>query len=311
MVTRTARIPVLINRGGGTASSHGERLREEVEAAFAAVNVAIDLQLLDGEDIAAAASTLKDEALVVVGGGDGTLGCAVGALMEGDAALGILALGTRNHLARALGVPLDLPGAAKLVAERPIRAIDVGTVNGRVFVNNASVGLYPTLVRLRDAERERHEMPKWLAAIPASFAALKRIRHHRLRLAVPGSTREIVTPMLFVGNNRYILDAGRIGERAALDDGTLSVFAVAARRRRALIGFALRTLAGRAHPQEDFAAIGDVAELTVTGHSDDIDIAIDGEVVRLSMPLRFAIRVGALRVVAPLSEPTRSPKSQP
>jgi len=290
-------IPVLVNRGGGTAASKGEKLSEEIEAAFAEAGVAIDLQLIEGEALAGAVKAVAGQKLVVVGGGDGTLGRLAGILAEKGSTLGILPLGTRNHLARELGVPLDLPGAAALIAAGTVRAIDLARVNGEPFINNASIGLYPLLVR----EREQRDTPKWIAAIPASFAALKRIKHHRLHLSVPGPTKDsdIVTPMLFVGNNHYTLDAGQIGKRDALDGGVLSIYAVAARRRLALIGFAIRILFGRARRDSDFAAIGDTPEFEVAGRSQHIDIALDGEVMTLRMPLRFECQAGALKVVAP------------
>jgi len=293
------RLPVLINAGGGTAAARGDRLAGEVQAAFAQAGLAIDLLLLDGCDMQAAVAERAHLPRVVVGGGDGTIGCAAGAVLEGHAALGILALGTRNHLARELGVPLDLAGAAKLIASGVERRIDVARVNGRLFINNASVGLYPEMVREREEEQVAHKLPKSIAALPASWRAVKRLRHHRLRLRMPGVTREVATPMLFVGNNHYSLEAGRIGKRDALDDGLLSVFALASHSRAALIGFALRALIGRVDRQEDFAAIGDVAQLTVTGRSRLVDIALDGEVERLALPLEFTLEPGALRVVAP------------
>lgn len=290
------RIPVLINREGGTARARGDALEGELHTAFEQAGVAIDLRLLRGRDIEAAAKRLRDEPLVVIGGGDGTLGTAAGVLAGGAAALGILPVGTRNHLARALSIPLDLPGAVRLLADRPVRHIDLARVNGRAFVNNAAVGFYPDLVQ----ERERRDLPKLLATVPATFAVLKRLRHHRLRLLMAGAEQRVATPLLFVGNNRYTLDAGHLGERASLEDGVLSVYAVAAQRRRQLIGFALRTLIGRADPERDFAAVGDTAELTVSGHARTIAVAVDGEVARMTMPLRFTIEHGGLAVVAPL-----------
>jgi diacylglycerol kinase family enzyme len=294
-------LPVLVNRSGGTAASKGDKLGDEIEAAFAEAGVAIDLQLVEGDALEAAVKAVAGQPLVVVGGGDGTLGRLAGILAEAGSTLGILALGTRNHLARELGVPLDLPGAAALIAAGTVRAIDLARVNGEPFINNASIGLYPQLVR----EREQRSAPKYIAAIPASFAALKRIKHHRLHLSLPGRSKDkvgdsdIITPMLFVGNNHYVLEAGQIGKRDALDGGVLSIYAVAARRRLALIGFALRTLVGRARRDSDFAAIGDTPSFEVSGRSDDIDIALDGEVMTLKMPLRFECQAGALKVVAP------------
>ena len=286
--------PVLVNRSGGFARARGDRLEGELLAAFEQAGVAIDLHLLAGDRIESMAAKLCREPLVVVGGGDGTLGSAAGALAKGGAALGILPVGTRNHLARALAIPLDLPGAARLIAERPLRRIDLARVNGRAFVNNAAVGFYADLVR----EREARALPKPLATVPATFAVLKRLRHHRLRLRMADEEQQVATPLLFVGNNRYSLDAGHFGEREALDDGVLSVFAVASHRRRQLIGFALRTLIGRADPQRDFATIGDTPSLIVTGHARHIAVATDGEVVRMSFPLHFSVEPSALTVVA-------------
>ena len=290
-------IPVLVNRGGGTAASKGDKLSDEIEAAFAAAGVAIDLQLVEGDALAGAVKAVAGQKLVVVGGGDGTLGRLAGILAEKGSTLGILPLGTRNHLARELNIPLDLPGAAALIAAGTVRAIDLARVNGEPFINNASIGLYPQLVR----EREQRDTPKWIAAIPASVAALSRVKHHRLYLSTPGPEEDsnIVTPMLFVGNNHYTLEAGQIGKRDSLDGGVLSIYAVAARRRLALIGFAIRTLVGRARRDSDFAAIGDTPSFEVGGRSRHIDIALDGEVMTLKMPLRFECQAGALKVVAP------------
>ena len=288
-------VPVLVNRSGGTASSKGDKLGPELEAAFAQAGVAIDLQLVEGKEIEAALKKVADRPLVVIGGGDGTLGRMAGILAEKGSTLGILPLGTRNHLARELGVPLDIPGAAALIASGTTRKIDLARVNGQAFVNNASIGLYPQLVR----EREQRDTPKWLATLPATIAALRRVKHHRLNLAIPGNDSNIVTPMLFVGNNRYTLEAGQLGTREALDGGVLSVFAVASRRRWALIGFAIRTLFGHADRDRDFAAIAEAPSFEVSGRSDDIDIALDGEVMTLDMPLRFECQSGALTVAAP------------
>ena len=292
-------VPVLINAGGGTAARMGDTLGPTVSAAFDRAGLTIDLHLIDGCDMQEAVAKRAHLPVVVVGGGDGTIGCAAGEVRKGKAALGILPLGTRNHLARELDIPLDLDEAAQVIAKADTRQIDVARVNDHLFINNASIGLYPAMVREREDEQEAHGLPKWIAAIPASWTALKRLRHHTLRLRAPGATREVRTPMLFVGNNHYSLEAGRIGKRDALNDGRLSVFALASHGRAALIGFALRAAIGKVKRQEDFAAIGDVPELTVTGRSDDVDIALDGEVRTLALPLEFRIDPAALTVIAP------------
>ena len=294
-------IPVVVNRHGGTAGRLGDRLRPTLEEAFATVGLMADIHLVEGKDIRETVRSHRNATLVVVGGGDGTLGCAATELAGGSAALGILPLGTHNHLALALGVPAALPEAVKLFADPEIRAIDIVQVNGRCFVNNASIGLYPAMVEERDATRDRHRLPKWVAAIPASMTALRRLRHHRLRLRHEGGEVAVATPMLFVGNNRYSLDPGHLGERAVLDRGTMSVLAIGSHRRWSLIGFALRALAGRVDMAADFAEVAETATMTVEGRSRHVRVALDGEVVRLAMPLRFETLPCGLRVVVPPS----------
>ncbi|MES2054773.1 MAG: diacylglycerol kinase family protein [Pseudomonadota bacterium] len=294
------RLPVLINKAGGTAAGKGPALADEVRAAFAEAGIEIDLVLLDAGDLRDAVMRLTGVPVIVIGGGDGTLGCAARVLVERgeDVALGILPLGTRNHLARELGIPLDLAGAAAVIASHARRQIDVAWAGDAMFLNNASIGLYPEMVRVRDDTQRRHKVAKWLAAIAASAATLRRVRHHRLRLRSAGQDREIVTPMLFVGNNHYEIEQGHPGKRTALDDGLLSVFAIGPSHRFQLIGLALRSLLGLTRRDRDFAAIGDVAELDVTGQSSTVDIALDGEVMKLSLPLAFRIDPLALTVVA-------------
>ena len=237
--------------------------------------------------------------LIAVGGGDGTIGCAAGALIKAKskAKLAVLPLGTRNHLARELGNS-DIATVAKAIAAGTTQWIDLGDVNGHAFVNNASIGFYPEMVRQRDLQRERG-LPKWLANLPAAWVVLKRARHHRLRLTMEGRAQPVRTPMLFVGNNRYELAPTRLGKRKCLQDGLLSVYAVERRSPPRLAGFAARTLIGRADFGRDFAAVGEVANLTVEAHAGTIDIAIDGEVMRLPSPLVFKALPQALEVIVP------------
>jgi diacylglycerol kinase family enzyme len=179
------------------------------------------------------------------------------------------------------------------------RRIDIGTVNDIRFVNNASIGLYPSMVRNRETLRERHGWPKWFATIPAAWGTLSEFREHRMRLDLGDDERRVAAPLLFVGNNRYELDAGRVGCRASLAEGVLSVFVVAKHRRAQLIWFGLRAIVGRADPQADFVTLGDRRTLTVEIDDGPIEIALDGELRQLTSPLRFEIVPGALAVVCP------------
>jgi diacylglycerol kinase family enzyme len=297
-------LPVIVNRSGGAAAKMGERLLPEIEAAFAKAGCAVEVTAVEGHALPDRIGTIAGRtARIVVAGGDGSLGGAAAVLAGTDTELAILPLGTLNHLARDLGIPPDLEAAAALAAGGTARAIDLGFVNDRPFVNNASVGLYSLMVRQRTAEQKRRHIPKWLATVPAAWAALGRLPHHKLHVRFAGRDRRITTPLLFVGNNDYSLDRGSVGQRDRLDDGELSVFAVSRRSRAGLIWFAARTLVGHSRPAEDFAALGTAPDLIVEAHADRLEIAIDGEVTALSTPLRFRVEPAALRVVAPSAEP--------
>ena len=290
----TSPLPVLINRAGGTAAALGDSLRETIERAFAEAGRAIELELLAGDELADGLARHRGKPRVVVGGGDGTLGSAAAALARTPTALAILPLGTRNHLARQLGIPLDLAEAVRVAVGGQRRRIDLGKAGDRVFVNNASFGIYTRFVR----QRERSGGPKWLGAIPATWHVLRNMRAQQFTLSLDGEARTITTPLLFVGNNEYTLEPGRLGERDALDDGQLSILAVAAQAPHRLIGFALRALVGLARPERDFAECQNAGEVTIEGQG-WIEGAFDGELEWLPLPLRLRSLPNALGVVTP------------
>ncbi len=295
---------VIVNKNGGTAAKMGDALIGELEKAFVQAGATAEVAALDGKQIPQAIETAATSGRVIVAGGDGTAASAAQLLAGSDTELGLLPLGTLNHLARDLGIPTDPAEAAAVAANGHPTKIDVGEVNGDVFVNNASIGLYPLMVRKREGFQRAKGWPKWLSSLPAAFAVLERLPHHRLRLDWGQGERTIVTPLLFVGNNIYSLDRGEVGKRGSLTDGKLAIYAVAHRRRAALIWFAIRALAGRAERDLDFETLGECETLTVRSSSGSIEIALDGELKRMDSPLEFRIRAGALTVVTPETPPS-------
>ena len=285
-------VVVIVNKAGGTASALGDKLEATVREAFAGQE--IELHLVEGKAIGEAVKAAAGRAVVAIGGGDGTQGSAAAAFANSDTAQIVLPLGTRNHLARQLGMPTDLTAAAKVARDGKIEQIDVAKGGERVFVNNASIGLYTKLVR----ERDKRWGPKWLGTIPATWLVLRTLRARSLHLTIDGKTERLVTPLLFIGNNRYSLDAGSVGQRESLSDGVLSLFVVARQTPLALIGFAFRALLGKADGTRDFCALAEAKEVVIEGRG-EIDVAFDGEVERMTLPLTFAIMPGALKVLVP------------
>ena len=159
------RVPVLINRSGGAASADPDIART-AEAALREAGLEVDVELLDGGECSVRCGALaeRNERLVVVGGGDGTISAAASALVGTETLLGILSLGTLNHFARDLGIPTDLAEAARLIASRKDRRVDVAEMNDRIFINNSAIGLYPLMVLDRESQRKRLGRSKRLAS---------------------------------------------------------------------------------------------------------------------------------------------------
>jgi YegS/Rv2252/BmrU family lipid kinase len=248
----------------------------------------------------------RGDKLLVVGGGDGTISAAASALAGTETLLGILPLGTLNHFARDLGIPADIKEAAALIARRRERRVDVAEMNGRTFINNSSIGLYPLMVVDRDLQRVRLGRSKRLALIIAAVRTLARFRHHRLALTVNDEEAQVDTPLLFVGNNPYRLDIAAPGRRESVDDGCLSVYVMRKTNRRGFIAASLRALFGRARP-DDMVKLERVERLLVSSSRSALAVSLDGEVVHATPPLEYRIRRKALRVIAPSREPLAAP----
>ncbi|GAA3897717.1 diacylglycerol kinase family protein [Sphingomonas limnosediminicola] len=292
------RVPVLINRRGGAASADPDIGKKAAEA-FKAAGIDVDVELIEGDqcDVRCRAAAERDDALVVVGGGDGTIAAAASALIGTKTKLGILPLGTLNHFARDLGIPTDLAEAAKLIASNKERLVDVAQLNDRIFINNSAIGLYPLMVLDRDLQRKRLGRSKRLAMIVASVRMLARFGHQRLTLTMNEDKELIDTPLLFVGNNDYRIDLGAPGQRESLEDGQLCVMVMRKKTRRGFVAAGIRALLNRAR-EDDMERIDGVERLRVSSRRVAVPVSLDGEVVSIAPPLDYRIRKRALRVIA-------------
>ncbi|HSY85491.1 MAG TPA: diacylglycerol kinase family protein [Verrucomicrobiae bacterium] len=241
---------------------------------------------------------------VVAGGGDGTLSAVASALVGSRHALGILPLGTLNHFAKDLKIPLELEAAVANLFTGRLARVDVGEVNGRVFLNNSSLGLYPAIVRERE-ERQRHGAGKWIAFALAVVTILWRYApvHVWLRVdSLPESGAP--TPFVFVGNNRYEIEGAHMGGRSRLDGGRLWICRAPHAGLWTLLHLAVKALLGRV-PHGGFDAV-DGEQCEVRAKRGHLRVSADGEVISLETPLHYRIRPGALGVIVPIDVPSAS-----
>ena len=287
------------NRGGGAAAADDE-IAVKVKAALKRAGVDADVELIDGSEAEARCQAIveRGDPLLIVGGGDGTISAAAGAVADSDTRLGILPLGTLNHFARDLSIPADLDEAAALIATGAERRVDIAEMNGRTFINNSAVGLYPLMVVDRDTQQKRLGRSKRLAMAVAAVRTLVRFGHQRLTLTANDEQARVDTPLLFVGNNEYQLALPEAGGRDTLDDGKLCVLVLRKKTRAGFIAAALRALVGRAL-RDDMVRLDDVERLRVGSHRRHLTVSLDGEVQSVEPPLDYRIRKAALRVIAP------------
>jgi diacylglycerol kinase family enzyme len=236
--------------------------------------------------------------VIVAAGGDGTVSAVAAAARGTGTALAVVPFGTFNHFAKDLGIPLDTAEAVRVLLEGRRLKIDVGEVNGRTFVNNASLGLYPAMVRTRDKLRRHLGHSKGRAMIWAMLAAIRRAPLLTLELQADREIAPCRSPFVFIGNNTYAMSGFDIGTRERLDAGELSIYTTQRCSLAGLVSLAFRALIGRLHQADDFA-VTQARRLVVQTPHKRLLVATDGEINIMETPLDFRIVPGALEVLVP------------
>ena len=291
-------IPVFVNAKSGGGHSHDAL--SELRRKFEEHGIAAELHAVRGDGLAetVAQALGHDPPVVVAAGGDGTVSAVAHELRGRGTALGVVPMGTFNHFAKDLGIPLDVGEAVRLLRAGRRMPVDVGDVNGRTFVNNSSLGLYPGMVRTRDKLRRRFGHGKRRAMLWALMAALRRSPLLTLQLQADREEAAIRSPFVFVGNNEYAMEGFDIGTRERLDCGRLSVYTAHRCSIPGLALLALRALFGRLRQAEDFAAVAARRLRVETPHA-RLLVATDGELNIMETPLEFRIVPAALDVIVP------------
>jgi diacylglycerol kinase family enzyme len=253
----------------------------------------------EGSDLTALARAAVERGakIVAAGGGDGTINAVAAALVGSDVALGVLPLGTLNHFAKDLGIPLKLEDAIRALFRGAAVEIDVAEINGKVFLNNSSLGLYPRIVRQREAHRKRG-LPKWVAFLRALLYVARNHSALYLRLKVDDARAEFrKTPFVFIGNNRYELAGLQIGKRNSLAGAHLWICKAPEATPAGLLRLTLRALAGRLRDRDLEAT--EAKEAWIETRAPHTHVSTDGEVLALEGPLHYRSRPRALKVIVP------------
>jgi diacylglycerol kinase family enzyme len=299
------KVAVILNPAAG--SHRGREAPEEaarVSGAFgrAGIEAQVEASSRDAFTAMVQRAMASDADVVAVGGGDGTLSAAAAALVGGPKPLGVLPMGTLNHFAKDALIPLDLDQAVETIKAFNVIPVDVGEVNGRIFINNSSIGLYPTAVHEREELRHRSGGGKWPAMFNASLDLFRRFPLLDVTLRAEDQTVATTTPFVFVGNNRYEMNLLSLGRRATLQGGELSVYLPRDGGRMGLMRLALRALFGRLDQERDFHSAA-LRTLEIRTPRKVLRVSLDGEVAQMTSPIRYSMRPRALRLCVPAAAP--------
>jgi len=265
-----------------------------------------ELQELLGNDgvqvqcvnIAAAEHVVPDANanVLVAAGGDGTVNATAQLAVALHLPLGVIPAGTLNHFAKDVGLPADSAKAASVIRTGTTKLIDYCTVNDRVFLNNSSLGVYPSTVLSRD--KQDAVLGKWPSAVVAFVAALFRNPRVYATLAFAHKQLPVKSPLIFIGNNSYHLEKVGFTNRSSLTSGKLYVYAVKAARSTTLMRLALLSVLGmRAHKDDILREV--TGPVRITSSHQHVQVALDGEVRKLAYPLEYTMHHKALKVFVP------------
>lgn len=304
---RLRRVSVLLNSSSGTtAGTARDHLRQTLEEAFRRESIEAELAFLSGPDLKSGAEDALQKArdgkfdAIVAGGGDGTIRTVASVVAGSNVPLGILPLGTLNHFAKDLKLPLSIQEAVAVIAAGATSPVDVGEVNGEIFINNSSIGIYPYLVLLRDRRQRSRPLPKWLATCFAGLEAMRNFPIRRLSIRTPGREETFRSPCVFIGNNPYRFSGSALGGRDSLDRGELGLYVAKPGSRMALLRLALQSILGRIDHQRDLRSLT-VASIEIGSRRRQLLVACDGEIQTYPTPLIYKIRPGALRIIVDAS----------
>jgi diacylglycerol kinase family enzyme len=241
--------------------------------------------------------------IVVAVGGDGTINAVAQATLGSGCAFGVLPRGTFNYFSRTHGIPAELDAAMQVLLHAPVQPVQVGLVNERLFLVNASLGLYPTLLEDREQWKQQFGRSR-LVALGAGLATLLRgHRNLRLDIELQGRQQQIRTPTLFVGNNALQMEQFGLPEAQAIDAGQLAGITLRPLGRWAMLWLLARGALGRLGEADRVVHFG-FQRLTVRGSrtlgTQRMKVATDGEVVWMKLPLQFRVSPQPLLLIRPI-----------
>lgn len=309
---------IVLNAGSGHQDTNetAATIREVLSAAGRPHELLLAEQGGDLPRLARRAVALAQaqDGIVVAAGGDGTINAVAQAALGCGQPFAVLPQGTFNYFGRAHGISQDTRTATEALLTATAQPVQVGLVNDRVFLVNASLGLYPQLLEDREAFKARFGRSRLIAMISGLLSFLRERRQLHIAIDVEGETRSVRTPTLFVGNNALQLQQIGIAEAEALDRSRLVAIALKPVSSWQMVGLLLRGAFGRLGEADQVVSFP-LRELSVRPPGRRgrrrYKVAMDGEVTHLPAPLLFRISPKPLLLMVPLAPATAAEGTSP
>ncbi|MPW43960.1 diacylglycerol/lipid kinase family protein [Acinetobacter guerrae] len=240
----------------------------------------------------------EDRGVVVAAGGDGTLNAVASRLKNTDIPMGILPLGTFNYVARVLEIPQDLLQAAEVIATGVPRSVHVATLNDRMYLNNASLGLYPLFIQKREQYNQRFGRFTLNAYTSGLDVLIRDHKELKLSITVDGKIYPVKTPLIFFGNNQLQLQEMNLNIAQCAAEGRVAGVVVAKSDKISLFRMLFQLIKGDLeHARDVYSFSAD--HVLVDSKSKTLTVAIDGEIEEMATPLTFGVAKNALSIMVP------------
>ncbi len=292
---------VIINKKAKQLKNQNKDFSEKsLTNLFRSFNINSNIKIVEGKYLQETAKQMlnEDYDVIAAGGGDGTISAIASVMIECNKPLGVLPLGTLNHFAKDLNIPLNINEAIEVISKRKIKKIDVGEVNGRTFINNSSIGFYPKIVKHREFHTKKLGFNKWLAMAVAVINVFRRFHSVDVKLHSGSDTITTKTPFVFIGNNEYKTDLFNPGIRSSLSDGLLSIYFPDTTGKISMTKFAYLALLNKLNQADDFV-MENSKEITIETKKKTLEVSADGEILKLDTPLKYKIKPLSIKVIIP------------
>ncbi len=298
-------MPLFVLLNGGSGADRAARRERIIRKVFEDAGQQHEVTVIeDPSNLPSIARDLAQTAAqrggaVIVAGGDGTINAAVGRVLDTGAVMGVLPQGTFNFTGRNQGIPEALEDAVQALLEAHVSEVQVGAVNDRLFLVNASLGLYPKVLEDREAFKQQLGRSRAVALLSGLVSLLRRRDRFHLDVTCDGEGMQQAACTLVVGNNRLQLEDIGLANADAVDHGSLVGIAVEPIGPLQLLLMAARGMLGMLGDDMHARNFAFTDMRVSTGHQTHVKVALDGEICRLRLPLHFRVEPRPLRMLVP------------